>query len=288
MMFVGLALSALVAASVVWSHPTLKSRGIVIYTCQVPNTIALTFDDGPYIYHRGICDALTKAGAKATVMLNGNNWDCIYNPDRVADMRYAFQQECFMYTSHTWSHADLTTNGISDAQIHDAMYRIEEAFSRILGVLPAYMRPPYGNFNAQVESVAAQRNQALVLWDRDTRDADGDTVAQSEAVYDSIVNDGSPNALVLEHETEKSTAQELVPYAIEKFQAANYTLVDLATCLGLPYQYQAVGAQQQEDSSWTCDGTPDPGALCGGNSTIACQTGTVTVVPSSTPTPTSS
>ncbi|KAJ7913413.1 ricin B lectin domain-containing protein [Mycena leptocephala] len=60
----------------------------------------------------------------------------------------------------------------------------------------------------------------------------------------------------------------------------------MAECLGVD-PYQAIGVPQQQTSSWTCDGTPDPGAACGGS--IACETGTPvfssTTAPSG-PTPT--
>jgi peptidoglycan/xylan/chitin deacetylase (PgdA/CDA1 family) len=105
-----------------------------------------------------------------------------------------------MVGSHTWSHDDLTT--MTNPQIQDAMYRMEEAFSRIIGIKPAFMRPPYGSYNDNIQSLAAARGQALALWDWDTGDADGNTTAQSEAVYQDVINAKVNNALILEHETE--------------------------------------------------------------------------------------
>lgn len=253
--------------------------------CINSNDIALTFDDGPYIYLRSISDQFTAAGAKATFFMNGNNWDCIYNPDRIADVKYAYAAG-HMIGSHTWSHADLPT--LSTPQLQDTMFRMEEAFSRILGIKPAFMRPPFGDYNNNVQSVAAARGQSLAMWDWDTGDADGNTTSQSEAVYNAIANARLPNALILEHETEESTASTLVPYAINLFKSKGYNLVTMAQCLGVD-PYQAVGVPLQQSSSWTCDGTPDPGAACGGS--IPCQTGTpvfsTTTAPSGpTPTPT--
>jgi peptidoglycan/xylan/chitin deacetylase (PgdA/CDA1 family) len=108
-----------------------------------------------------------------------------------------------MVGSHTWSHADL--NSLSATQIHDAMFRMEEAFSRIIGIRPAFMRPPFGDYNDNVRTVAAARGQALALWDWDTGDADGNTTAQSEAVYTDAVNDKVSNMLVLNHETQRES-----------------------------------------------------------------------------------
>jgi peptidoglycan/xylan/chitin deacetylase (PgdA/CDA1 family) len=44
-----------------------------IYDCQKPGDVALTFDDGPYIYTMKILDLLDQYGAKATFFITGNN-----------------------------------------------------------------------------------------------------------------------------------------------------------------------------------------------------------------------
>ncbi|KAJ7264517.1 hypothetical protein B0H12DRAFT_1321438 [Mycena haematopus] len=284
-MGVHLILSTLLAASAIQAR-NLEYRATpqVYDSCINSNDIALTFDDGPYIYLRSISDQFTAAGAKATFFMNGNNWDCIYNADRISDVKYAYAAG-HMIGSHTWSHGDLTS--FSTAQIEDGMFRMEEAFSRILGIKPAFMRPPYGDYNDNVQSIAAGRGQSLALWDQDTGDADGSTVAESEAVYNDVANAKVKNALILEHETEETTATTLVPYAIKLFQGKGYNLVTMAECLGVE-PYQAIGVAQQQTSAWTCDNTPDPGAGCGGS--IACETGTPVFSsapsgPTGTPTP---
>ncbi|KAJ7504954.1 hypothetical protein B0H11DRAFT_450058 [Mycena galericulata] len=254
--------------------------------CINAKDIALTFDDGPYIYLRSISDQFTAAGAKATFFMNGNNWDCIYDADRISDVQYAYAAG-HMIGSHTWAHADLTS--LTTPQIQDAMFRMEEAFSRIIGILPGFLRPPYGDYNDNIESIAFGRGQNLAMWDWDTGDADGNTTAQSEAVYNDVISSGVTNALILEHETEETTATVLVPYAIKLFQSHGFNLVTMAQCLGVQ-PYKAVGVRQQQTSAWTCDGTPDPGDACGGS--IACETGTPvfstgTTGPTGTPTPTS-
>ncbi|KAJ7806991.1 hypothetical protein B0H14DRAFT_1541165 [Mycena olivaceomarginata] len=286
-----LVLSTLLIASAVWghkSHPHLGRATPQVYeACINSNDLALTFDDGPYDYLRTISDLFTNAGAKATFFFNGNNYDCIYAAKRIADIRYAYAAG-HQIGSHTWSHADLTT--LSTDQIKDGMYRVEEALSRILGIKPAFMRPPFGAYNGNVQSIAAGRGQNLALWDWDTEDADGATVAFSKNVYDQIASQKPKNALVLEHETVPTTSSQLIPYAIQLFQSKGYNLVTMAECLGVA-PYQAIGVPQTQSSSWTCNGSPDPGAACGGS--IACQTGTpvfsTTTAPSgptATPTPT--
>ncbi|KAK7023045.1 hypothetical protein R3P38DRAFT_2957216 [Favolaschia claudopus] len=262
----------LTSFAVVFGHPhthlEFRATPQVYGHCLNSNEIALTFDDGPFQYLRSISDQFTAAGAKATFFFNGNNWDCIYNPDRISDIQYAYAAG-HMLASHSWSHPDLST--LSRTEIHDSLYRMEEAFSRIVGIKPAFLRPPYGNYNEDVRSVAAARGQSLALWDWDTGDADGNTTAQSKALLDDIANAKVKNANVLSHEVKENTATELVPYALDLFKRKGYKLVTIAQCLGVE-PYNAIGVRQQPSSTWTCNGAPAPGAACGGS--IPCQTGT--------------
>jgi peptidoglycan/xylan/chitin deacetylase (PgdA/CDA1 family) len=252
---------AVTAASI----PRKRDNLATVYSsCKNPNQVALTFDDGPYLYLQNISDQLTNAGAKGTFFFNGNNWDCIYSPDVVTRVQYAYKAG-HMIADHTWAHGDLTT--FSQAQIVDSMYRMEEAFSRIIGIKPAFMRPPYGSYNDDVLEVAYDRNQSVVIWDTDTGDSDGATVAQSKQVYANAVSQKVSNMLVLNHETYNTTAYEVVPYAISLLQSHGYELVTLATCLDLK-PYQEIGVPQS--GSWSCDGTPAPGQGCSGN----CESGT--------------
>ncbi|KAJ7772458.1 hypothetical protein B0H16DRAFT_169963 [Mycena metata] len=273
-MSIPLILTTLLTTSAVLGHPKghshLHHRATpqVYDACINSNDIALTFDDGPYDYLRSISDQFIAAGAKATFFFNGNNYDCIYNAARISDIKYAYAAG-HMIGSHTWSHADLAT--LSTAQVQDGMYRMEEALSRIIGVKPAFMRPPFGSYTSNIQSIAAARGQSLALWDWDTGDADGNTTAQSEALYDDVARAKPKNALILEHEPLETTAHVLVPYAIKLFQSKGYNLVTMAQCLGVN-PYQAIGVAQQQTTSWSCDGTPDPGQACGGS--IACETGT--------------
>lgn len=49
----------------------------------------------------------------------------------------------------------------------------DDAIEKITGVRPAFMRPPYGNYNDLVKSVAQERGQYIVLWDMDSEDSVG-------------------------------------------------------------------------------------------------------------------
>ncbi|KAJ6514764.1 carbohydrate esterase family 4 protein [Mycena vulgaris] len=200
----------------------------VYSSCKTKGDVALTFDDGPWIYLNDVSKALTSAGAVGTFFFNGNNYACIYDADEQARVKFAYANG-HMIGSHTWAHLDLTT--LTWDQIHDEMWRVELALSRIIGVRPAFMRP--------------------LIWDFDSGDSTGSTVAQSEALYDKVVSSHPSSLLPLNHETYETTAHQVLPYAISKLQGAGYKLVSLATCLGLP-AYASVGTPGKPDASWKC------------------------------------
>ncbi|KAF8599422.1 carbohydrate esterase family 4 protein [Ceratobasidium sp. AG-I] len=253
--FTKLSLAVTAAASILGAmaipmNTTLETRAAaqVITKCTKPNTVALTFDDGPYYYVYDISKALVAAGAKGTFFFNGNNYGCIYDADNQKRVKYAYSKG-HQVASHTWAHKDLTT--LTWDQVHDEMWRVEQALQRIVGVNPAFMRPPYGNYNDNVRNVAGARGQKIAIWDFDSQDSIGATPAQSKQYYDQVIAQHPSTILALNHETYERTAHEVIPYAIQKLQAAGYKLVTLAECLGLP-AYQSVGTPQTPDASWTC------------------------------------
>ena len=44
-----------------------------VYDCLVPGNVALTFDDGPWVYTSHVLDLLERYNAKATFFITGNN-----------------------------------------------------------------------------------------------------------------------------------------------------------------------------------------------------------------------
>jgi len=131
------------------------------------------------------------------------------------------------------------------------MWRVEEALLKITGAYPAFMRPPFGSYNDLVVGASFNRNQSVALWDFDSGDSVGATVAQQKKSYDQLIAEHPSNVLSLEHEVYKSTVQQVLPYILPKLVAAGYKLVTIAECTGLsPYQW--IGAPSTRDDTWHC------------------------------------
>ncbi|KAF9037615.1 carbohydrate esterase family 4 protein [Panaeolus papilionaceus] len=222
----------------------------VITKCTVPNTAALTFDDGPHWYVYDVSKTLIANGAKGTFFFNGLNYGCIYSEDQAKRVKYVYDKG-HQVASHTWAHSNLTT--LNWDQIHHQMWLVEEALVKITGALPAFMRPPYGEHNQLVRDASGIRGQTIVNWDFDSGDSAGLTAQQSIQRYKDVAQLKPNTVLALNHDTIQTTAQTVLPEAIKALKGAGYRLVTVAECLGMQ-PYQSVAPPQARDASWTCEG----------------------------------
>ena len=76
--------------------------GQVITSCTQPGTVALTFDDGPYIYTGQVLDTLKNADVKATFFVNGDNWATILSDSSQALVQRMLS-EGHQIGSHTYA-----------------------------------------------------------------------------------------------------------------------------------------------------------------------------------------
>lgn len=89
---------------------TTAQSSLTVNQCLVPGTVALTIDDGPWIYLNGTLDILKRYNAKATFFVvgrhNSKRYGCIYDEPQSAALRRAFAAG-HQIGSLTWSHPDL-------------------------------------------------------------------------------------------------------------------------------------------------------------------------------------
>ncbi|KAJ3513114.1 hypothetical protein NMY22_g15136 [Coprinellus aureogranulatus] len=198
--------------------------------CTVPGTVALTFDDGPYIYTNDIVGILKGANATATFFYNGKNFGCIYDADSVERVKLVYNSG-HQVASHTWRHADLAT--LSWDEIHDEMWKVENALLKIVGVNPAFMRPPYGSYNDLVLRAASVRQQTVVIWDFDSQDSSGAAPDTCKDLYSQVISRHPETILTLNHETSENTVKQVLPFAIQQLQQAGYRLRTIEMEAGL-------------------------------------------------------
>lgn len=143
--------------------------GAGIYTCDDPGAIAITFDDGPYLYTSGLLDLFASYNFKATFFITGNNLGKGAIDDAATPWPAIVQRmitDGHQVASHTWSHQNLSA--ITQAQRINQMVRNEMAIRNIIQKFPTYMRPPYSACSTQCQADLAALGYVITYFDLDT------------------------------------------------------------------------------------------------------------------------
>ncbi|KAF9100288.1 hypothetical protein BGX23_000051 [Mortierella sp. AD031] len=114
-----------------------KSEGATIITrCTVPNTAALTYDDGPFKYTDDLLDVLREKAVKATFFINGDSTAKLADYEDTVKRAYS---EGHQIASHTWSHQDLRR--MSGSQIRSEMTKHPTDANKGLNAFKAALGP---------------------------------------------------------------------------------------------------------------------------------------------------
>ncbi|CAE6526854.1 unnamed protein product [Rhizoctonia solani] len=227
-------------------RPSPRAGANLVTKCSVPNTVALTFDDGPYTWTQNLVDLLDQNGAKGTFFFNGNNFGCIYDQENAERVKYVYDKG-HQVASHTWGHERLST--LSGDQLLSEFSRTDDAIKKITGAVPAFMRPPFGDYDDDVLDAAASRGQIVAIWDFDSGDTSGTSATESKNQYNKLIMSSPDSILTLNHETQGN--EDVIPYAIQQIKAKGYKMVTVAECLG-ESPYQSTGSPSARNSSWKC------------------------------------
>ncbi|KAI9002044.1 hypothetical protein DFJ74DRAFT_448753 [Hyaloraphidium curvatum] len=205
-----------------------RGSGVLITQCRDANRVALTFDDGPYIYTSDLLDILRARGVKATFFLNGDEKNNVYAR---ADLIRRMVADGHCVGNHGWKHIDMPAHSY-DEQYRN-IERVSDALRDIIGSRPRFFRPPYGYWNAQTQEIAARLGHDLARWNLDTYDWEQRGVDGQMNVYYAAMANADPwrtNFIALMHDIFPSTAYDLAPRAIDYVRSRGYQLVDMGTC----------------------------------------------------------
>ncbi|KAK3302146.1 uncharacterized protein B0T15DRAFT_294021 [Chaetomium strumarium] len=215
--------------------------GAGIYDCVNKGDIALTFDDGPYIYTNDLLDILKSYGAKATFFITGTNLGKgkINDPSTVypAIIR-RMHAEGHQIASHTWSHQNASQ--LTNTQFTNQMVWNEIALNSILGFFPTYMRPPYSICERNCQTVLSRLGYHAIYFDLDTEGYLHDSRTQiqtSKDIWDEAVDGSDPEEdsfLQIEHDIHYQTVYNLTDYVLTSLFSMGYRSVTVGECLGDP------------------------------------------------------
>jgi len=166
-----------VAATAVASTLTFTAEAAPAHAAACNGYVGLTFDDGPSSTHTpALLTALRQNGLRATMFNQGQY--AAAHPSQVRAQAGAGM----WIGNHSYTHPHLTQ--LSQSQIDSEIARTQQAIANGGGGTPRLFRPPYGETNTTVRSVAAKYGLTQVIWDVDSQDWNGastDAIVQAAA-----------------------------------------------------------------------------------------------------------
>lgn len=198
--------------------------GSVITHCNVPRTIALTYDDGPTNNTEELLDILNQANAKATFFISGNSngKGAIDTTERWIKAITRIVEEGHQVGSHTWTHPDM--DEIDSEARKDEMVKNERALTNLLGKYPTYMRPPYLHCSDAAGGCLDDMNNLgyhVISYSHDSGDwldpTNLDDMKQKvDAAFQEVHEDG--NLLLIQHDTIQKSAIDLTKHILQRVQ----------------------------------------------------------------------
>ncbi|KAI8979038.1 hypothetical protein BDB01DRAFT_725755 [Pilobolus umbonatus] len=225
-----------------------------IYTCLNKNDWGLNFDDGPFVPYDldnpnaaseneyaepALYNYLKKLDLQSTVFYIGSN---VAKFPAAAKLALDHGHQICV---HTWSHQPLTSQ--TNIQVVAEFYWSLRAIKEATGVTPKCWRPPQGDVDDRIRSIAYQMGMRNILWDQDTQDwnlpSPSGGVAQPSSIDRRIrqmIDDQkagrfSQGLLVLEHEHTKA-ATNLSMHWLPQLKEA-FHVIPALTCNGIIRPY---------------------------------------------------
>lgn len=187
------------------------SLPVISKTAGTPKYIALTFDDGPSRKYTPILlDGLKERGVHATFFLMGKNIEG--EEDIVKQM----SEEGHLIGNHSYEHIQLTKAGAK--AVCEAVEHTQEQIEAITGKRPEYIRPPYGDWNEELEE---EIGMTPVLWSLDSLDW---KLKDTGKIIHQVLKDVKDGDIILLHDIFPSSVEAALEL-IDILQREGYVFV---------------------------------------------------------------
>lgn len=201
--------------------------------------MALTYDDGPYLYTSELLDTLKRFGFHATFFVTGNNQHkgSVDTTAPYPDLLRRMVAEGHQIASHTWSHYNLDT--LTSDMRKQQMVKNERAIANVIGKYPTYMRPPYSQCAspgclADMKSLGYHRT----YFDLDTEDYLNQSPSQlphlKSITANYMASTTANDYLAIQHDTGEQSVKMLAPYFFTLIKNKGWKGVTVGECLNDP------------------------------------------------------
>ncbi|RDH33434.1 glycoside hydrolase/deacetylase [Aspergillus welwitschiae] len=204
------------------SHSSAVPYGMLITHCTVPNTIALTFDDGPSTFTPALLDLLSEYGARSTFFS--------------APILQRIYTEGHQIASHTFGHSFLPA--LDNPTIINEMNTLESLFRTFIGRVPTYMRPPFLAVDGRILALMTDLGYHVIGPSVDTKDFENNTPQLiGESVRKFVEGVQAGGTVVLAHDTHAQTVWTLTRVMLEESRRRGLIATTVADCLGEPMDF---------------------------------------------------
>jgi peptidoglycan-N-acetylglucosamine deacetylase len=161
---------------------------------EVPNAVALTFDDGPStLYTEKVLHVLGRFGVRATFFVIGEQAD--QHPELVQEELAAGMA----VGNHTWDHPDSPPfRDLPRPRMVEEMRRTSESLQGNVALTPVVFRPPGGAYSDLVVQVAREQGMRVVLWSVDPED--WRSAARARDIARTVLDNVHAGSIVLMHD----------------------------------------------------------------------------------------
>ena len=202
--------------------------------------MALTYDDGPYLYTSQLLDILKTYGFHATFFITGNNVGkgAIDTTAPYPSLIQRMIAEGHQVASHTWSHYSLSQ--IPSDMRKQQMVKNERALANIIGKYPTYMRPPYSQCSAESGCQADMKALGYhrISFDLDTQDylnpSPNQVQNSKNIVQAALAVMAATDYLSIQHDIVQQSVTNLTSYYFDQIKSRGWKGVTAGECLGDP------------------------------------------------------
>ena len=195
---------------------------VVFHGPRGEKRIALTFDAcstrDVSKYDERVTQELIAARAPATIFLGGS-----WVVEEQAIVKQLAANPLFELGNHSYTHPHMAAI-IDEIRIRRELQRTQAEIHRVTGLTPKLFRPPYGEYNARLVSIAAELGLTTVEYD--LASGDPDQHATKERLIHWVLEKAQPGSIIVMHINHRRFhTAEALPAIIAGLRSRGFELV---------------------------------------------------------------
>ncbi|ORX80189.1 glycoside hydrolase/deacetylase, partial [Basidiobolus meristosporus CBS 931.73] len=221
------------------SNAPAPQVGTYIHQCNIPGTVAMTFDDGPHTLTNQLLDTLKAKGLHVTFFIIGNTLE---NANNGPILKRAYD-EGHHIAQHTYNHIDTGLKIVPEAEVRADLAKTEDAIYKIIGKRTRYFRPPTGISSPEQLKMMTELGYQVIHWNLDTNDWRHRDAQKVRDVYAQTLRGMDPKKhqlLALHHDIHDASVIA-APDVIKMVEDACFKIVTVPECLGDKQWYKDEG-----------------------------------------------